>query len=77
MSAKSVGRNSIACPACSTVGSLYIIDSRWTAGLKVCRRRYECDRCGHRFTTYESFADVLYEYDPAEDEQIYRFLGVA
>jgi len=39
------------CPKCKW--STKVIDSRETEDWKEIRRRRECERCGHRFTTYE------------------------
>ncbi len=46
------------CPFCGFVESK-VIDSRVGAGADVTRRRRECEKCAHRFTTYERIEDVL------------------
>ncbi len=40
------------CPICSHSESK-VVDSRTTKGGNSIRRRRECERCAHRFTTYE------------------------
>ncbi|MDZ7815499.1 MAG: transcriptional regulator NrdR [Planctomycetota bacterium] len=40
------------CPHCSADGSK-VIDSRWSEDTNTTRRRRKCDKCGHRFTSYE------------------------
>lgn len=40
------------CPRCEVAGTR-VIDSRDLEAGSTIRRRRECERCGHRFTTYE------------------------
>ena len=40
------------CPQCSGRFN-HTVDSRVDADGVTCRRRRQCDHCGHRFTTYE------------------------
>jgi len=40
------------CPACNNEDTS-VVDSRETEGGLAIRRRRECDKCQHRFTTYE------------------------
>ena len=44
-------KGSMKCLLCP--GGTHVLDSRYTKGLEAQRRRRKCDRCGHRFTTYE------------------------
>ena len=41
------------CPYCGTINSK-VLDSRLCKEDTAVRRRRECERCGHRFTTYET-----------------------
>lgn len=40
------------CPKCQEEDTR-VLDSRETEGHKAVRRRRECEKCGHRFTTFE------------------------
>ncbi|MFH1218286.1 MAG: transcriptional regulator NrdR [Candidatus Peregrinibacteria bacterium] len=40
------------CPKCEHNGTR-VLDSRETDGQRAVRRRRECEKCGHRFTTFE------------------------
>jgi transcriptional regulator NrdR family protein len=45
------GSGGVRCPTCD--GTTGVIDSRWLCSQNAIRRRRRCDRCQHRFTTYE------------------------
>ena len=46
------------CPYCTEIDNK-VIDSRLSKDGRTIRRRRECIKCGHRFTTYEKLEDVL------------------
>ncbi len=48
------------CPACSSALTK-VIDSRPNADDSAVRRRRVCDRCDHRFSTYEILATLVAE----------------
>lgn len=41
------------CPNCKKTGQSDVIDSRTIKGGKIIRRRRQCLRCAHRWTTHE------------------------
>ena len=45
------------CPKCSNMDSK-VVDSRMIEEGGVIRRRRECERCGHRYTTFERIGNV-------------------
>lgn len=45
------------CPKCSYHGSR-VVDSRPSDDATTIRRRRECEKCGHRFTTYERMEET-------------------
>ena len=45
------------CPKCSNMDSK-VVDSRMIEEWGVIRRRRECERCGHRYTTFERIGNV-------------------
>ena len=45
------------CPKCSNMDSK-VVDSRMIEEGGVIRRRRECERCGHRYTTFERIGSV-------------------
>lgn len=45
------------CPKCSNMDSK-VVDSRMIEDGGVIRRRRECERCGHRYTTFERIGNV-------------------
>lgn len=46
------------CPKCQC-SAIRVVDSRGFAARDGIRRRRECEKCGHRFTTYEIPANEL------------------
>ena len=45
------------CPKCNK-NDTRVLDSRETDGLKAVRRRRECEKCKHRFTTFERLEGI-------------------
>ncbi|MCL4304375.1 transcriptional regulator NrdR [bacterium] len=71
------------CPFCSTDDDR-VIDSRPAKEGRAIRRRRECLKCGHRFTTYESVEDRVVQViksdgarEPFDREKVYRGLSIA
>jgi transcriptional repressor NrdR len=71
------------CPFCSTDDDR-VIDSRPAKEGRAIRRRRECLKCGHRFTTYESIEDRVVQViksdgarEPFDREKVYRGLSIA
>ncbi|MBK6767163.1 MAG: transcriptional repressor NrdR [bacterium] len=71
------------CPFCSTDDDR-VIDSRPAKEGRAIRRRRECSKCGHRFTTYESIEDRVVQViksdgarEPFNREKVYRGLSIA
>lgn len=63
--------NGLRCPECGH-GHSWVIDSRESVEESI-RRRRACDKCGHRFTTYERtepVIDTLAEAKRERDELI-------
>ncbi len=61
-----------------------MIDSRPAKEGRAIRRRRECLKCGHRFTTYESVEDRVVQViksdgarEPFDREKVYRGLSIA
>jgi hypothetical protein len=48
------------CPNCGGLKDK-TIDSRESRGNEVCRRRKQCMDCGHRYTTYETISNTIYD----------------
>ncbi|MCB1059463.1 MAG: transcriptional repressor NrdR [Calditrichaeota bacterium] len=71
------------CPFCSTDDDR-VIDSRPAKEGRAIRRRRECLKCGHRFTTYESIEVRTIQViksdgarEPFDREKVYRGLSIA
>lgn len=71
------------CPFCSTDDDR-VIDSRPAKEGRAIRRRRECLKCGHRFTTYESIEVRIVHViksdgarEPFDREKVYRGLSIA
>ncbi len=71
------------CPFCSTDDDR-VIDSRPVKEGRAIRRRRECLKCGHRFTTYESIEVRIVQViksddarEPFDREKVYRGLSIA
>lgn len=71
------------CPFCSTDDDR-VIDSRPAKEGRAIRRRRECLKCGHRFTTYESIEVRIVQViksdgarEPFDREKVYRGLSIA
>lgn len=54
------GQTRIRCPKCGAPRT-DVVDSRENLEQTRVRRRRECPRCGHRFTTYEDYAPDTFE----------------
>ena len=46
------------CPSCQEIETC-VIDSRLSKDGELIRRRRECEKCQHRFTTYERVEELL------------------
>jgi transcriptional repressor NrdR len=71
------------CPNCTTDDDR-VIDSRPAKEGRAIRRRRECLKCGHRFTTYEAIEDRVIQViktdqsrEPFDREKVYRGLSIA
>lgn len=71
------------CPFCSTDDDR-VIDSRPAKEGRAIRRRRECLKCGHRFTTYEAIEVRIVHViksdgarEPFDREKVYRGLSIA
>ena len=56
------------CEECGS-GNTYVIDSRETTPTKR-RRRYKCNHCGARFTTYELTRDAILDLEATVPKEI-------
>jgi transcriptional repressor NrdR len=71
------------CPKCSAIDTS-VVDSRATEDSAAIRRRRECTKCGHRFTTYERMDAARFVVvkrdgtrEPFEKEKLEKSIWIA